>query len=75
MLFVCVLEYLIRFFKLHNLRGQLHIASLMLVWCNSVAQVVLHTLPCVGLFQSPVLFILTALSNVMGILHAPMLLA
>ena len=74
-LFVRALELLVRFFKLHDLRGQLRVASVMLTWRISVVQVALHVLPWEGFFRSNVLLILTALSRVMGVVHAPMLLA
>ena len=70
-LFVRAREFLVRLFKLRKL----HLASVMLTWCISVARVVLRALPCEGFFWSTVLLILTAVSRVMGVLCAPMLIA
>ena len=53
-----MLELPVGFFKLHDLHGQLCIASVLLAWCTSVGQVVLHTLFCKGLLWSTVQIIL-----------------
>ena len=74
-LFVCALEHLVRFFKLCDHCGQLRVAIVLLVQCSSIEQIALHAFPCEGLFWSPVFLILTALHCVMGVVHAPMLLA
>ena len=74
-LFVCMLDFLVRFFKLGNLCGQLHITTVMLAQRISVEQAALHALPCKGFLWSIALLILTTVPCIMGILHAPMLLS
>ena len=75
MLFVSLLEFLVRVFKFHNFCGQLHVGIIMPVWHILTAWVALCTFLYDGLFWTPILLILTALHGVMGVVCAPMLLA
>ena len=67
MLFVSVLEFLVRFFKFGDFCRQLHISIIMLVQRICSVWIALCALPCEGLFQSPVLLLVTALHGVMGV--------
>ena len=73
--FARTIEFLVKLFRLCDLHGQLCIASVMLAWHVSVAWIALCAIPCEGLLWSSILLILMALPHIMGIVHAPMLLA
>ena len=74
-LFLCALELFVRFLKHHDLCRQLRIAGILLAYCMLIAHVALCVLPCQAFLWSSIQVILLAVSHVMGILHAPMLLA
>ena len=48
--FAHVLELFVGFFKLRDLHGQLHVASVMLAWLVSAAWIALRALPYECLF-------------------------
>ena len=52
-LFVHALEFLVRFFKLCDLHGQLHITSVMLAWHVSFLWVALPLFPAKAFFGVP----------------------
>ena len=76
-LLIHALEFLVRFFKLRYLRRQLHVTIVTCARRILIAQfeLLLRAFPCEGPLRSTVLIILMAVPRIMGILHAPMLLA